>query len=280
MARTITEIHNKMLLEIASNEVLKSVLTSNSIYSIFRIFSFIVASAVWVHESMFDQHTKEINEKLANQKAGTLPWYRTMALRFQYGFDLVEDEDYFDNSNATEAQILASKIVKYAAVNEVADSSRVIVKIAGESSGVLSQIEIDEQEAFEFYINEIKFAGVQVTVINYKPDRLYLTIQIQRDPLVLDASGMSILNGNYPVNDAIQQFMKELPFNGLFAIDNLLVKLRNVPGVIIPTVLAASSSWINPEIGDYDNPQPINIKTIPVSGYFTVSNFNGISYVV
>ena len=34
-------------------------------------------------------YQKEIDEKLANQKSGTLPWYRTMALRFQEGFDLV-----------------------------------------------------------------------------------------------------------------------------------------------------------------------------------------------
>ena len=179
MARTVTQIQNQMLTDIASNEVLSFALSSDSMYAIFRLFVFILATAIAIHEGFFDNHLAEINDKLANQKTGTVSWYRTMALRFQYGFDLVQDKDYFDNGNATLEQIEASKIIKYAAVNEAEDSSRVILKIAGEVNRVLTDFDDPAQvEAIESYISEIRVAGVEITIINYKADKLFLNLRI------------------------------------------------------------------------------------------------------
>lgn len=281
MARTVTQIHDGMLTDISSNEVLSEYLNSNSIYAIYRLFTFIIAYAIWVFENILDNHFFEINDKLANQKAGTLPWYRAMALRFQYGFDLVQDKDFFDNGTATEEQIEASKIIKYAAVNEAEDSSRVILKIAGETDGILSNFEDFEQvEAIEAYINEIRVAGVEVTIINYKADKLYLNLRIKRDSLLLTDTGMSKLEGNYPVNEALQEFMKELKFNGELQLSLLIDKLQIIPGVLDATLLGAESSWIDPALDGYGIPQPIFISKIAESGYYEIVTFDNINYVV
>ncbi len=203
-----------------------------------------------------------------------------MALAFQYGFDLLTDSDKFNNGTATDEQIQASKIVKYAAVNEGLQDSRVIIKIAGESNGVLAPITNAEREAFEDYINEVKYAGIKISVINYLPDKLDLTLQIYRDPLLIDASGNSILNGGKPVEVAITEYMKELPFNGELVLAHLVDKLQQVEGVRIPHIIEVKSSWIDPALGGYGTPQPINVKAIPESGYYEVPNFNNITYVV
>ena len=281
MARSVKQIHNGMLTDIASSEVLSAYLTSNSMYAIFRLFTFIIATAIWIFETFLDQHTLEINDKLANQKAGTLPWYRTMAFRFQYGFDLVQDKDYFDNGAATAEQIEASKIIKYAAVNEAEDSSRVILKIAGELNGVLTDFDDPAQvEAIEQYINEIRVAGVQVTIINYKADKLYLNLRIKRDVLLLTETGMNKLDANYPVNEALQEFMKELKFNGELQLSALIDKIQLVPGVLDATLLSAESSWIDPALGGYGVPKPIFISKVAESGYYEIVTFDNISYVV
>ncbi|MCC9071209.1 nucleotidyltransferase [Flavobacterium sp. F-65] len=289
MARSISEIQVRMVEAIKANQILSGQLTSitsTSKTSIARLFTFIVATAIWMLEVFFDQHKKEVDEKLANQKSGTLPWYRTMALRFQKGFDLVKDEDYFDNrdKNGNEigvSKIEASKIVKYAAVNESPESSRVIIKIAGEDGdGVLAPISESEKEAFETYINEIKVAGVKVSVLNYKPDLLTLSIQIKRDAMLLNSTGMRIKDGEYPVIIAIQEFMKELPFDGDLRLSALVDKLQSVEGVLDATVVGATSAWINPETGDYGKPLNIFISTIPFSGYFKITDFKGVEYVV
>lgn len=280
MARTVSQIHKLMLDDIASNEVLSSKLNSNSLYALFRAFTYIVAVAIFIFEGFFDQHKTEIDSAIFNQKSGRLSWYKTMALAFQFGFDLVPDTDYFDNGTATAEQIQDSKIIKYAAVGEAENESRIIIKIAGEVGGVLTNFTDPAQvEAIEAYFKEIKWPGL-LTIINYKADQLYLNIQIKRDALLINSNGQSILNANYPVNDAIAEFMKELPFNGELRLSALVDKLQKVPGVIDATIFSAQSAWINPAIDDYGEPQPINISKIAESGYFEVVNYDNITYVV
>lgn len=290
MARTKTQIKAEITTPFMANESLAvrygfapgaSFDAEFSLVSLENILFEIVALAIFIHELFFDQHAKEVDERLANEKSGTLPWYRTMALRFQYGFDLLDDKDVFDNGTATLEQIENSKIIKYSAVNEAQDNSRVIIKIAGETNGELSDFENAQQvEAIENYFKRIKIAGTKVTIINYKADQLYLTMQIKRDALVLTETGMSKLNGNYPVIEALQDFMKELDFNGELKLSALVDKIQAVPGVLDATLLSAQSAWIDANIGGYGTPQPIFISKIAESGYFKIVNFDNIAYVV
>lgn len=279
MARQIEVIEKEMFDRINSNENLSS-LNSTSKVANYRLFIFIVSFSIRALEVLFDLHKKEVDDKLANQKSGTLPWYRTMALKFQYGFDLIKDHDYYDNSNVTSQQIENSKIIKYAAVGESDTDSRVIIKIAGETSGKLSPIEPEQKKTFDAYIKEIKWAGVSITVVNYRPDKLYLEIQIKRDVLVLDKNGMSIKNAGYPVIEALSEYMKELPFDGDLRLSAIVDKLQKVPGVLDATIISSKSAWINESVNDYDLPQPFSISKIPVSGYFEVVTFENIEYVV
>ncbi|MCV9934556.1 nucleotidyltransferase [Flavobacterium sp. LS1R47] len=290
MARKQTEVKKEITTAFMSNAVLatKYGFELNADFeevfskvSIENIWFEIVAFSCWTLEVIYDFHKQEVDEKLANQKSGTLPWYRTMALKFQYGFDLVPDHDYFDNANATPDQIENSKIIKYAAVGESELESRVIIKIAGETENKLSPIAPAQKEAFEFsYMKEVKWAGVKITVINYKPDKLFLEMLIKRDALVLNDKGMSILNANYPVTDAILEYMKELPFDGELRLSALVDKIQKVPGVLDATIISAQSAWINPDNDDYDSPQPISIAKVPESGYFFIEDFSKITYYV
>lgn len=282
MARTITQIHNAILNDIAASDVLSTQLTSTSKYAVFRVFTFIFASAIFVFETFLDSHYAEIDTKLANQKALTKPWYRTMALRFQYGdgFSLDTDQDYYDNTNKDAAEVEASKIIKYAAVTDGDEKGVVVVKVAGETNQELAPISDEQKQSLIAYFEEIKGAGTYVNIINFLPDRLYLNIEIYRDPLVLDSSGNSINKGGNPVEKAIMEYMKELPFNGELILQNLVDKLQEVEGVKIVNILEASSSWIDTDLQDYGAPTLINVKRIPVSGYYKVVNFESITYVV
>lgn len=280
MARSVDTIQTEILDSI-QNDTTLSDLNSTSKVAVYRLFAYIVALAIYLHEVIFDNHKTEIDTIILNQKSGRLSWYRTMALKFQYGFDLLTDSDQFDNTAATDQQIEDSKIIKYAAVNEIESESRVIIKIAGETAGSLSPLTTAERSAFEDYLNEIRYAGIKLTVINYLPDKLFLNLQIERDPLVLDENGMSILNGNYPVNDAIEAYMKLLPFNGEFVVFDFLKYIEaNAEGVVTPTAINVQSSFIDPITNNYGDPVSIPIKTIPFSGYFEVDNFDNITYVV
>ncbi|MDY3317707.1 nucleotidyltransferase [Riemerella anatipestifer] len=279
MARSIEEIQNEILTAKA-NEPASQELNSTSKTSIWRLWIYITAFAIWVLEKLFDTHKEEVSEALRQLKPHTARWYRNKALAFQYGFDLLTDSDQFNNTGQTPEQIEESKIIKYSAVTEAKTESRLIVKIATEQGGELQPINAEQKESFEAYLSEIKDAGVKITIINYLPDILRLQMKIYRDPLVLDQNGQSILTGKKPVEDAIKAYLKRLPFNGELVLAHLVDELQKVEGVKIPHITLAESKWIDADVNDYGNFQPIDVKTIPISGYFKIENFNGIEYVV
>lgn len=245
------------------------------------VFFDIVAIALFVFENILDKHYSDVTQKLTEEKAHTARWYRSKALAFQFGFDLVVDSDEFNNAGYTAEQIDDSKIVKYAAVVESENDSRLIVKIAGETDGELNRLNEQQVTSFKSYmLDHVRDAGVKITVINYEADKLFLDLQINYDPLVLSSNGQHLINANYPVVDAIKAYMKELPFNGELVLAHLVDKLQQVEGVLIPTIMSASTSWIDENTNSYGDPIGIAVKAIPVSGYFKVESFDNIRYVV
>jgi len=280
MARSIEQIQNEIISAKESNSDLAE-LTSTSKTAVWRLITFVIAFSIYALEKLFDIHKAETDDKIALLKPHTARWYRQKALAFQYGYPLVTDSDVYDNTNVSEEQLTLSKIVKYSAVTESKEGV-VIVKIATENGGILSPISDVQKESFKAYIAEIKDAGVNINTINFLPDKLYLNMKVYYDPLVLDARGNSIISGGKPVEEAIKQYLKELPFNGELVLAHLVDRLQEVEGVLIPQIDSAESSWINDENNSttYAAPEAIDVKKIPVSGYFEVVNFDLIKYVV
>lgn len=279
MARTPEIIQNTLLAEKANKPELAG-LTSTSKTAIWRLIIYIMSIAIYAFEVILDKHYSDVTQKLTEEKAHTARWYRSKALAFQFGFDLIVDSDEFNNTNYTTEQVSESKIVKYAAVVEAENDSRLIVKIAGETDGELNRLNEQQVASFKTYMQEIRDAGVKLTVINYEADKLFLDLQINYDPLVLSANGQHLINANYPVVDAIKAYMKELPFNGELVLAHLVDKLQQVEGVLIPTIMSASTSWIDENTNSYGDAIGIAVKAIPVSGYFKVESFENIKYVV
>ncbi|MDN3673071.1 nucleotidyltransferase [Flavobacterium branchiarum] len=277
MARKIQEIQQEIFDNIKADDNLVEI-NSTSKTAIYRLFVFVVAFSIWVLEILFDTHKKEVEDILEQKFPHRPSWYRTKALAFQYGFDLIEDTDKYYNVGFPEEQIENSKIIKYSAVTQSA--GQLLIKIATESDGVLSPVSTPQKASFDAYMSEIADCGVKYIVVNHLPDILLLNLQIFRDSLVLDNNGMSIINGNFPVQDAILEYMKELPFNGELVLFDLQTKLKNIEGVRIPNIVNAESQIIDISTGEYLPPKAINVKTIPESGYFVVPNFDNVKYVV
>lgn len=277
MARTIQEIQT-LILQAKAQEPALNELNSSSKVAIWRLWVYIIAVAIWSLEKIFDLHRADIDKRLAELKPHTARWYRSKALAFQYGFDLLTDSDKFNNTGHTEEQIEASKIVKYSAVVESPNEGRLIVKIAGEQGEQLQPITDAQKQAFEAYLQEIKDAGVRLSAVNYQPDILHLQMKIVYDPLVLDSNGQSIIHATKPVETAIKSYLKRLPFNGELVLAHLIDELQQAEGVKIPHLVLAQSKHIGTN-GNYGAFEAIEISKIPTAGYFTIDNFNDITYV-
>ena len=277
MARTIQEIQ-ELIYQAKAQEPALNELNSTSKVAIWRLWVYIIAVAIWSLEKLFDLHRADIDKRLAELKPHTARWYRSKALAFQYGFDLLTDCDKFNNTGHTEEQIEASKIVKYSAVVESPNEGRLIVKIAGEQGEQLQPITDAQKQAFEAYLQEIKDAGVRLSVVNYQPDVLHLQMKIIYDPLVLDSNGQSIIHATKPVEDTVKSYLKRLPFNGELVLAHLIDALQQAEGVKIPHLVLAQSKNVTSS-GEYGAFETIEISKIPTAGYFTIDNFNDITYI-
>lgn len=288
MARSITEIQNSIFESITTNADLAT-LNSTSKVSIYRLFVFVISYAIWMLEVLFDTHKTQIDTAILEQKSGTPRWYRKMALAFQYGFDLIYDSDQFENTVFTTEEIEASKIIKYCSVKESLESNKLTIKVAGDDGDFIVPLTAPELESFSEYMQEIKYAGVGLNILNNPADRLILTMDVYRDVLVIDQTGTSIKNGGKPIEAAIKAYMKNLPFDGELVLNDLIASIRTVDGVNNVNVITATASHYDAVIG-FSDFALISVRTIPRSGYFEVGslnvgvfesgNFSSVSYVV
>lgn len=277
MARSIQDIQRLIYAQKAQEPALEN-LNSTSKVAMWRLWVYIISVAIWSLEKLFDLHRTDINKRLTELKPHTARWYRSKALAFQYGFSLSLESDKYNNQWLTDEQIEASKIIKYSAVVESKNEGRLIVKIAGEQGDTLQPITDVQRKSFEAYLQEIKDAGVRLSVVNYQPDVLHLQMKIVYDPLVLDSNGQSITKATKPVEETIKSYLKRLPFNGELVLAHLIDALQQAEGVKIPHLVLAQSKNITSS-GEYGAFETIEISKIPTAGYFTIDNYNDITYI-
>ncbi len=91
---------------------------------------------------------------------------------------------------------------------------------------------------------------------------------------------MHIVNGNFPVQDSINNFLKNLPFDGELSVQKLESAILASEGVEDLQTNLVESKWIDPTVNGYGVYQPVNMSTIPKSGRFKVDNFNGLQYII
>jgi len=268
MTRTVAEIHQGMLDRIAADDDLNGKINSGCKTAIYRLFTYVVAVAIWMHEVLFDELVSEIKSLIARERKGTLQWYADMAKAFQYGHTLEDDKDTYAVADED------AQIVKHAKMDEI--SGNLQLKVAKEVDGELAPLsssgsgeEPDELTPFAEYMQRIKYAGVRLEIVTATGDDLRLVYDVWYDPLVLDANGLVLDgSGREPAREAIDQFIKTLPFNGHFVPTALTDVLQKTEGVKIPVLKSAESRFGTNEFAVIDG------YVIPRAGYLVVTDEN------
>lgn len=269
MSRTISDIQTELQDEFMHNATLQrlygftaddSFAAKFNTVSIESLLLYIVASAIYTLEVVFDQHTAEVETIVAEQKAHTARWYVNKAKAFLYGQPLVEGTDGYDTTSLTADEIAAAQIVTFAAVTE--DSATLHLKVAKAGPAPLTA---DELAAFTAYMAEVKDAGVRLNIVSQAGDYLKLQLEIIYDPMLLSADGLSTANGAAVVRNAIKTYIEGLPYNGELRINAMVDAIQAVSGVVMVHPVTAQysetgSTW-----------QSVGNRCTPASGYFDFS---------
>lgn len=254
MSRTINEIQEIILQRKAISPTLSALevltiseqstlpnLTSTSKVSIWRLWVYICAFAIWTLEKIFDIFRIEVEQTIALNQIGTPAWYRTKMLEFQLGYSLTPFAIY-DNTNEIQADVLASKIIKQAAIEEI--GGRLKIKVATEVAGQLVPLTVPQFAAFKNYAEKVKYAGTRLIVVSRIPDDFKANYSIHYNPLILDAYGAR-LDGtdNEPIQTAVKNFLRNLEFNGELILTKLTDFLQQVEGIEEPVLNSASAKF-------------------------------------
>jgi len=268
MAHTIQYWYDQIFAEKDRQPALSGITTTSRL-SIFGAIAYVFAFMAWLVETMFDEHKAEIIALLAKDRAHIVTWYRTMAREFQYGQTFNRDLGKYENIGLTDEQVEAQKIIVQAAVNEVVinGSVEVTIKVVRLVGGDFAPIDDDQHEAMNAYIAKRKDGGVNAIIKSLPADSLKLDLDIFYDPLVLNDSGQRIDgNATAPVKDAINEYLKNLEFNGEYANNRLTDKLQAVDGIVLPVVKTA---WAKYGLFTFSI---IDERYIPDAGYIRLAD--------
>jgi hypothetical protein len=240
--RTINEIYDEIIAEKETQTVLDDLtpnpetslgllndLSSSSKVAIWRLWAYIVAVAIWVHEQMFEVFKEEAEAIAAAAPAGTARWYQKKVFEFQFGDSL----SFVNNQYVYDPVDESNRIVTRCAVQDRGDGVVVIKVAKGTTPGPLTS---GEKSALEGYIAKIKFAGTRVAVVSLNADDIDISYDIYYDPIVPLATLQSA------VQNAIEGFASSLEFNGEFRITKFTDALQAVTGVIDPVFQSATAT--------------------------------------
>lgn len=236
MARTVSEIKKTMTdafmadANIREKYGLKEGDTWNRCFSsvsLENIIFFIVAACSHVLEVVFEEYVKVVDDKVSMAVVASVPWYYKMAKAFQYGDSLVLNEDTQQYGYATIDE--GKQVVKYAAVRDRGTSVQILV--SGEKDGKPVALSNSVLTVFKEYMNRVKVAGVVLNISSKESDKLSISATISVDSLVIDENGVKLSDGTMPIEEAIENHLKDIQYGGTFNKTKLISAILSVDGV-------------------------------------------------
>lgn len=279
MARPILQIYNDLVTQKQSASELASLtpqystpdnpylillaeLSSSSKVSIWRLWLFVIACGHYTLEVMMDVFRVEAEDIARRNIFGTQPWYADKVLKFQYGYSPVWNNSTFtyDYTDTTSTSAVASRVVSKVSVIEATNMAfnSVLIKAAKEPTlGTLAPLTGAEVTSLNTYINRIKPPGIKTTVQSYPADLLRLKLKLWYDG-VLDVPAFQTR-----FETALKQFLKDIPFDGILRLDDLIIAIRAVSGVVnVQLQLVEAKASYDPSFTS------VTQERNPASGYF------------
>lgn len=268
MSRTINEIYKDIIAEKDSldsledlgysaddTELLLQDLNSSSKVAIWRLWAYITAVTIFFHEKLWDLFKAELEEKL-KAIPGTDTWLANECRKFQNGDTLIFNNDGTYGYSSLKPD---DQIIKRVAVTGNFGAS--VVKVAGqdEEEGPLRELSPEELTAFQGYLGLIQYAGSSVTAVSNTSDKLKFSIEVFHNALV----PLTTLEVN--VQNAINDYLANLEFNGAFRVIKLIDAIQAVVGVLDVSIHSIEAKAA-------DAVEFTNVSRVyePSSGYFQV----------
>lgn len=264
MARSKDVIKSQIITEINGQPALAA-LNSTSAVALWKLFVDVVATALNISEQLWDAFKVGLEKIAAEAVAGTAGWLQKQVLAFQFG-DQIQVNPNFTVSYPV---VDTSKcIITRCSVKQLPQSRQVLVKVAKGNVYNLQPLSQVEMDALNSYISKVQFAGTYVTAISLPADRLVANIDVYFDAEYT----ASAVKAN--VIDAINDFIKNLEFDGVMYLIKLQDAIQKVPGVIDVVMSSLIARSYSTAIND-PSLRPINRIYETDAGYLVIEDAPG-----
>lgn len=225
--------------------------------SVENILLYVWAVCAWALEQLVSLHREEVKAELEELMPHRPKWYRDKVLEFMEDRELAGDTDRYDVRGLNDSEIAAARVVKHAVATESRDASLLTIKVAGESGGKRRPLTSVQEEKLRAYIGEIKDAGVRVALVNMEADTFNCTVDVYYNALLEPERVKS------DCEEAITNYIENLPFNGEYTNMALIDALQQIEGVKIAELRSSEAQGVNEQTATI-----INARQTPAAGYF------------
>lgn len=226
MSRTLTEIYNEAV-ETRNKYLELTELTNDSKMSIINAFTWVTAAAIYSFETLLDVFTTDIAKTFTQRINGTSAYYANAMLKWQYGDDLIINDEgtafHYATEDTTKRLITHVSYQEY--YNEEFKDNILILKVASGEGRSLSQLSDEELIAARAYLNQIKFAGVKCNVVSLRGDVLVPRLTVYYDGAITKEE----LYDN--IDTALIDFIVNMKFDSLVYSQKIIDAIQKVEHV-------------------------------------------------
>lgn len=221
MARSIATIVALLDAEQAAQTGLSG-LNSPSTTAIFKLWKYIVATQMFLQETLWDIYKAALELIISKAAVGTSAWLQDKVLKFQYDATtpqvLSVGSDFSVNYTTVDT---TKQIITRAAVNRTAQRT-VLVKVAKSDPPVA--LSGPELSSLNGYLDDICFAGVNYVATSLVSDKLYLKANVYYDGQYSSTISDAVIS-------AVNVYLSALPFDGKIKLSAIVDSIQSVTGV-------------------------------------------------
>ena len=276
MSRTLTEIYNEAV-DTRNKYLELTELTNDSKMSILNAFTWVTSTAIYTLETLMDVFMTDIAKVFNARINGTPAYYANAMLKWQYGDDLVLNEDgtQFSYPSVDETKRLITKVSYQEYYSSDYKDNILVLKVAKGEADSLSKLEDDELISARAYLSKIKFAGVKCNVVSRKGDVLVPRVDVYYDGAV---SKEEIYSN---IETALVQYIQNVNFDSAIYAHKVIDAIMGVDHVTDVHINSGATVEQGVFIAQYDDNnslgalQKIDRKIYTSSGYIKQSTKKG-----
>ena len=276
MSRTLTEIYNEAV-DTRNKYLELTELTNDSKMSILNAFTWVTSTAIYTLETLMDVFMTDIAKVFNARINGTPTYYANAMLKWQYGDDLVLNEDgtQFSYPSVDETKRLITKVSYQEYYSSDYKDNILVLKVAKGEADSLSKLEDDELISARAYLSKIKFAGVKCNVVSRKGDVLVPRVDVYYDGAV---SKDEIYSN---IETALVQYIQNVNFDSAIYAHKVIDAIMGVDHVTDVHINSGATVEQGVFIAQYDDNnslgalQKIDRKIYTSSGYIKQSTKKG-----